>query len=83
MVKQAPNHMMENMIGYAHNPREIHQGGYIPIFPSGLINLTKYGLAILDPGFNQWPLLKPGSHYPTFERRLLQYAYVPLLSVRS
>ena len=37
MVKDAPNHILDNMLGYAHTPREIHEDGYIPIFTEVLI----------------------------------------------
>ena len=40
MVKYSPNHILDNIIGYAHNPREIHKDGDIPIFSLVSITLT-------------------------------------------
>ena len=37
MVKDAPNHIPENMNGSSQTPREIHKDGYIPIFPAVLL----------------------------------------------
>ena len=33
MVKDAPNHVLVNMIGLAQTSREIIKDGYVPIFP--------------------------------------------------
>ena len=43
MVKDSPNHIPENIIGYAHLPREIHEDGYVPILLEVLITPTPEG----------------------------------------
>ena len=37
MEKYSPNHILDNMLGYAHTPRKINEDGYIPIFTEVLI----------------------------------------------
>ena len=59
MAKDTPNHILDNMIGWAQTPNKIHEGGYIPIFLSVLITPTKYDLVL-----NQQPLSKLGSRCP-------------------
>ena len=36
-AKDSPNNIPENIVGKAQTPREIHENGYIPIFPPVLI----------------------------------------------
>ena len=52
MAKDDPKHILENMIGYAHTPHKINEGGYIPILKEVLITPTQYGLTILESGFH-------------------------------
>ena len=42
MVKDAPNHVLMNMIGLAQNSREILKDGDVPIFP--VVLSTPYSL---------------------------------------
>ena len=49
--KDAPNHIPENMIGYAHTLLEIQKDSYIPILPEILFAPTRYGITILVSSF--------------------------------
>ena len=33
MAKDAPNHILDYIIGYTQTPHKIHKNGYIPILP--------------------------------------------------
>ena len=71
MVKDAPNHIFQNMIGSAQTSRKILKDGEISIFPVILITLT---CMVLMTG------PKLGSHYPPSARRLIQYVYERIFS---
>ena len=43
MVKYAPNHIPENMIGQDQTSCKLHKGSYILLFLAVLFNLTQYG----------------------------------------
>ena len=73
MVKDAPNHIIENMIGLAQTSYEILEDSDILIFLVVLITPTCMVL-ITGP--------KLGSRYPPSERRLIQSIYDHIFSAR-
>ena len=77
MLKDPPNHITENMIGYAHTPREIHEEIYILIYPEDLITLVH-----IQHSSKQITAIDTVSNYPPFAWRLLEYVYVPPFSAR-
>ena len=70
-MKEAPNHILKNIIGSAQTSRKILEGGDIPIFSVVLMNLDHM-------------LLITGSksvlHYPHSARRLIQSVYDRIFS---
>ena len=64
-MKDAPNHVLMNMICLAHTSREILKEGDVPIFLVVLI--TEY--------FLQLTVIVPVSYYLTSARRLIQSVY--------
>ena len=67
MVKDAPNHVLMNMIGLAQTSRKILEDGDVPIFL----------LVLITPDSQQLTVIVPVSHYPPSARRLLKSGYVP------
>ena len=66
MAKDAPNHILMNMLGLDQTSREILEDGDILIFPVVLISLIRMVL-ITSP--------KLAPHYPPYEWRLIQSVY--------
>ena len=64
-MKDAPNHVPMNMIGFDQTSREILEDGDVLIFPVVLITLY----------YLQLNVIVPVSHYPPSVRRLIQYVY--------
>ena len=62
MAKDAPNNIIENMLGSAQTSRKIIKDGDIPIFPVVLLTLTHMVL-MTGP--------KSGSHHPHSAQRLI------------
>ena len=65
MVKDAPNHILMNMIGLAHTFREILEDGDIIIFP----------VVLITPKALQYNRSRSVSHYPDSAWRLIQSVY--------
>ena len=55
MVKDAPNHILINMIGKAQTSREILEGGDILIFPVVLITQTRMADMSVPNSVSRYP----------------------------
>ena len=71
MMKDAPSHIMTNMIGYAHIYLKILEDRYILILPVILFTLNRMVL-MTGP--------KSGSKYPPSAWRLIKYTYDRIFS---
>ena len=65
MVKDAPNHVLMNMIGLSQTSLKILEDGDVPIFP--LVSITPYSLHLT--------VIVPVSNYLPSAWRLIQYVY--------